>query len=129
MTESRRKVLIFEDDPDLMELALLFLEKAEIDVYKKASSNEEAGRVVEELRELKSAGELVEFVALLDMNLNKGDKSGKDGFRWINELRVIIPNLLVFSISNGEYDDLDRFGIQQIGADMKKVVDTVVNLG
>ena len=100
------RVVLIQDNPDYIEIFETYAKEAGVEIYKAARSMSEARSLTDELKALKVEEQLETFILLLDMNLTRGDSTGRDGREILACIREIIPNLMVILISNDEYKDV-----------------------
>lgn len=89
------KVLIIDDDRDVLETARMFLKQE----FAIVQLEDDPKRIPDHLRTT------VYDVILLDMNFNKGVNDGEEGFYWLNRILNIDPDAVVILITAyGEVD-------------------------
>ena len=89
------KILIIDDDRDVLESARMFLKHD----FSVVTIEENPARIPALLREREYD------VILLDMNFKKGVNDGEEGFHWLNQILAIDPNAVVILITAyGEVD-------------------------
>src|SRR5690606_35534987 len=89
------RILIVDDDPDILETARMFL-KQEFSVVDIQPSPEKVPEM------MKSTDY---DVILLDMNFRAGLNDGEEGFHWLNEIRRLDPEVVVILIT--AYGEID----------------------
>lgn len=89
------KILIIDDDRDVLESARMFLKQD----FSTVTIEEDPGRIPELLREREYD------VILLDMNFKKGVNDGEEGFYWLSQILAIDPSAVVILIT--AYGEID----------------------
>jgi DNA-binding NtrC family response regulator len=95
MNKKTGKILIIDDDEDILQAARLLLKQHVTDIH-----TEKSPEVLPKL--LKNEAYDVIF---LDMNFAKGATSGKEGFHWLDKIHEIDPNAVVILIT--AFGDVD----------------------
>ena len=95
MEKKTGKVLIVDDDKDILQAARLFLKKYAAEVH-----TENTPEVIPTLMKNENYD-----VIFLDMNFEKGATSGHEGFSWLNKILDIDPSVIVMLIT--AYGDVD----------------------
>jgi DNA-binding NtrC family response regulator len=94
-TKKNGKVLVIDDDPDVLNAVRLLLKK-----HVEAVTIEKDPEKIPDL--LRDVGFDVVF---LDMNFARGATSGKEGFKWLKKILTIDPNVVVILIT--AYGDVE----------------------
>jgi DNA-binding NtrC family response regulator len=89
------KILIIDDDRDVLESARMFLKQD----FSAVSIEENPARIPALLREREYD------VILLDMNFKKGVNDGEEGFHWLSQILAFDPNAVVILIT--AYGEID----------------------
>ena len=89
MNKKKGKILIVDDDEDILKAARLFLKQHVAEVH-----TEKTPKVIPNLLK-NDAYDAV----LLDMNFEKGATSGKEGFYWLHKIQEIDPSMVVVFIT------------------------------
>jgi DNA-binding NtrC family response regulator len=89
------KILIIDDDRDVLESARMFLKQD----FSVVTIEENPARIPALLREREYD------VILLDMNFKKGVNDGEEGFHWLSEILAIDPSAVVILIT--AYGEID----------------------
>ncbi len=89
------KILVVDDDPDVLESARMFLKQQ----FTTVTIEENPSRIPELLK-------LQDYdVILLDMNFKRGVNDGEEGFLWLSRIRESDPDAVVILIT--AYGDVD----------------------
>ncbi len=89
------KILIVDDDRDVLETARMFLKQE----FSTVTIEEQPNNIVQLLQQQDYD------VILLDMNFNKGINDGEEGFQWLDKILKIDPQAVVILITAyGEVD-------------------------
>jgi two-component system response regulator HydG len=80
-----KKILIIDDDPDVLLSASMFLEELGFGVTVLSDPN----KIISKFRA--SSYDMV----LLDMNFRRGNTEGTEGIRWLEKIREVDPNAIV----------------------------------
>lgn len=94
-TKKNGKVLVIDDDPDVLNAVRLLLKK-----HVEAVTIEKDPEKIQDL--LRDVGFDVVF---LDMNFARGATSGEEGFKWLKKILAIDPNVVVILIT--AYGDVE----------------------
>jgi two-component system, NtrC family, response regulator HydG len=89
MTDKNGKILIVDDDEDVLLAAKLFLKKQDWDVVMEKNPKKIPFLLNNDSFE----------VILLDMNFSKDTASGKEGFEWLAKIMELDPNAVVIMIT------------------------------
>jgi len=89
MDKKTGKVLIIDDDEDILQAARLFLKKHVSQIHTEKNPNKLPGLLKNENYD----------VIFLDMNFAKGATSGKEGFLWLDKIQTIDPSAVVVLIT------------------------------
>lgn len=89
MDKKTGKVLIIDDDEDILQAAHLFLKKHVSQIHTEKNPNKLPGLLKNENYD----------VIFLDMNFAKGATSGKEGFLWLDKIQTIDPSAVVVLIT------------------------------
>ena len=95
MKKKKGKVLIIDDDEDILQAARLFLKQHAAEVHTENSPNTIPTLLKNENYD----------VILLDMNFSREATSGKEGFMWLNKILEIDPATVVILITG--YGDIE----------------------
>lgn len=95
MKKTEARILIIDDDPDVLTSARLFLKHHFSDVI--------AEKHPRELNTVLSKSEV--DLILLDMNFTKGDNDGREGIYWLNHIKEVSPDTLVILMT--AYGDVE----------------------
>ena len=88
MTEVKRNLVLFEDDPRVDRLLKRVLEPLGYSIVGLAASVHQANELIEELEELKVGAVIV------DGNLTRGDYSNEDGEKLIKQIKNKFPEIM-----------------------------------
>ena len=95
MDKKKGKILIVDDDEDILQAARLFLKQ-----HAKLVHTENNPNIIPTLLKNESYD-----VLFLDMNFATGATSGKEGFEWLNRILEIDPSISVILIT--AFGDVD----------------------
>jgi len=95
MNRTKGKVLIIDDDEDILQAARLLLKKHVTHVHTEKNPESLPDLLKNELYD----------VIFLDMNFAKGATSGQEGFLWLDKIHEIDPNAVVILIT--AFGDVD----------------------
>jgi len=89
MAKKKGKIIIIDDDEDILRAARLFLKQHVAEVH-----TEKTPDIIPELLKNNTYN-----VMLLDMNFAKGETSGQEGFSWLRKIHEIDPSVVVILIT------------------------------
>ena len=89
MAKKKGKIIIIDDDEDILRAARLFLKQHVAEVH-----TEKTPDIIPELLKNNTYN-----VILLDMNFAKGETSGQEGFSWLRKIHEIDPSVVVILIT------------------------------
>jgi len=95
MEEQNANILIIDDDYDVLKSAHVFL--------KRFFSNVQIEQIPENITDRISTGTF--DIVLLDMNFQKGNRDGEEGFFWLDKILQLDPEVVVIMIT--AYGDMD----------------------
>ncbi|WPP48812.1 sigma-54-dependent transcriptional regulator [Catalinimonas niigatensis] len=95
MEKQDKKILIIDDDPDVLGTARMFLKQffAQVDTEQNPA----------QINSIVSRGNY--HVILLDMNFRRGEHDGREGLYWLERIRTIAPQTAVVLIT--AYGDIE----------------------
>ncbi len=95
MSKKRGKILVVDDDPDVLLAARLFLKKH----FLLVATESEPQAIPTQLK-----NESYDVI-LLDMNFARGESSGKEGFKWLDKILELDPSAVV--VLTTAYGDME----------------------
>ena len=95
MSKTEAKILVVDDDIDVLNTARMYLKQQ----FTLVQIESDPAQIPDHLE--REAFDVV----LLDMNFKKGDNEGEEGLKWLNRILTIDPNAIVILITAyGEFD-------------------------